>query len=50
MMKCTINVIIGLTGWLCWLDGHLMWVVYKVYIVEVVSKYVYVLWSVLGVG
>lgn len=31
-------------GWLCHVNEHWVWFIYKVYAIEVVNKYVYIVW------
>lgn len=34
----------SLCGWICHVNGHQVWCIYKVYAIEVVNKYVYIVW------
>lgn len=44
VMRCTMEFMRSLCGWICHVNGHRVWCIYKVYAIEVVNKYVYIVW------
>lgn len=51
MTLCTMEAIENLSGWLCWVDGHHMWLLMRYILLRLlVNRYMYVVLGNLGIG